>query len=184
MRLPNLVRAATGVLLATSLSGCAPSDASAPPQPAATFAAPYATDEEALAAAEEAYTEYTRVSDQILHDGGADAERLAEVAVGSFLEESLVELREFESNGYRATGEVVSSDFVLQRYSPKTGPLELISVYLCSDVSAVEIFDSSGISLVANERDDLATMQVAFTFNNERRQLLVSDQQLWASGTC
>lgn len=184
MRLPNLVRVSVGMLLLTLLSGCTPSDASAPPEPTSTFVAPYATDEEALAAAEAAYAEYSRVSDQVLNEGGAQPERLTATTTGDFLDDSLGGLREFEAAGYRSTGSATNSSFVLQRYSPGAGPIEIIVIYLCNDVSAVEILDGSGNSVVNSERDDLATMQVSFTFDEAQETLLIADQQLWESGTC
>lgn len=184
MRLPNLVHASVGVLLLALLSGCTPSDAITPPQPTATFVAPYATDEEALAAAEVAYAEYSRVSDEVLIDGGAGADRLASVAIGDFLETSMEEMSDFEANGYSAVGTTSSSNFVLQRYSPGAGPIDIIAVYLCSDVSGTDVLDAAGASLVEGDRDDVSTFQVTFTLVEPGTQLLVADQLLWKSGEC
>ncbi|GAA1206653.1 hypothetical protein [Rhodoglobus aureus] len=184
MRLPNLVRAAGGALLLALLSGCAPSDASTPPEPIATFVAPYATDEEALAAAEEAYAEYVRVSAEILLEGGADPERLGDVVVGEFLESSIVGLRKFAEEGKTQTGTSIVGNAELQRYSPTSGPRELITIYVCRNISAVDVLDSSGKSIVTSERDDSSIMQVTFDYNEPRDALLVSDQQLWSKGKC
>jgi len=166
------------------LSGCVPPGAATSPEPTATFVAPYATDEEALAAAEEAYAEYTRVLEQILLEGGVEPERLEAAATGDFLTDSIEGLREFEAVGYRSTGETEYSNYLLQRYSPNAGPLEVVSIYLCSDVSGVDIQDASGKSVVDRNREDLATMQVSFSFDETRDSLLITDQQLWKSGEC
>ncbi|MBH0099470.1 hypothetical protein I6E68_10010 [Salinibacterium sp. NSLL150] len=184
MRLPNLVRVSGGVLLLVLLSGCVPSDATPPPEQTASFVAPYASDEEALAAAEEAYAEYSRVSDEILIEGGADPQRLGAVATGDFLNVSIEEMREFEAEGYRATGITTYSDLVLQRYSPGAGPIDIIGLYLCSDVSGTDVLDAAGKSIIEPTRDDVSTMQVTFTFIEADAQLVVSDQQLWESGVC
>jgi hypothetical protein len=184
MRLPNLVRVTGGALLLALLSGCVPPGAATPPEPTATFVAPYATDEEALAAAETAYAEYTRVSDQIFVDGGARPERLAEVAVGSFLELSIESYEGFEQEGKSRIGAPTASDFILQRYSPGTGPKEVLTVYVCRDVSSVDVLDSDGISLVREGRADRSTMQVTFDWDSARTRLLVSDQQLWGTADC
>jgi len=184
MRLPNLVYAAGGALLLALLSGCAPSDASPPPDPAATFVAPYANDEEALAAAEEAYAEYTRVMAVILTDGGENATRLETVAAGDFLEASIGGLEEFESKGGRASGRVVNSDFQLQRYSSSGSASEVITVYLCSNVSALVLKNAEGESLVAEGRPDMSILQATFDFDNQRAVLLVSDVDVWSAGEC
>jgi hypothetical protein len=184
MRLPNILPAAGGVLFLSLLSGCAPSDTSTPPEPTETFVAPYATDEEALAAAEEAYAAYTSISDQIFVDGGADAERLSDVAVGSFLELSIESYGSFEQDGKSRTGAPTASDFTLQRYSPGTGPKEVLTVYVCRDVSNVDVLGADGVSLVREGRADRSTMQVTFDWDSTSTRLLVSDQQLWESGNC
>lgn len=184
MRFSNLAPLTIGVLLLASLSGCAPSGTPESPEPTATFVAPYATDEEALAAAEEAYAEYLRVSDEVVIDGGADEERLESVATGRFLEKSMEEMREFSANGYRASGTTSFSDIALQRYSSSVGPTDLISVYLCSDVSGTDVLNANGESLVADSREDLATLQVTFSLDEPEKKLLVSDQLLWKSGEC
>lgn len=184
MRLPNLVHAAGAVLLATFLSGCTPSDAVAPPEPAPTFVAPYATDEEALAAAEAAYAEYTTVMAEILVDGGKNPSRLGAVAVGKFLDASVVGLEDFESKGGRASGAVINSEFKLQRYSSTGSESEVITVYLCSNVSGLVLEDADGKSLVAEGRPDMSTLQATFDFDTQGEALLLSDVDVWSAGEC
>lgn len=184
MRLPNLVRVSGGVLLLVLLSGCVPSDATPPPEQTASFVAPYASDEEALAAAEEAYAEYVRVSGEILEQGGADPERLETVVTGDFLASSIEGLREFEEAGKRQTGESKVGNAELQRYSPSGGSREIITIYVCRNISGVDVLDSSGQSVVSPERDHSSIMQVTFDYVEDRAALMVSDQLLWSSGEC
>ncbi|MBH0115767.1 hypothetical protein I6E52_02780 [Salinibacterium sp. NG253] len=184
MRQPNLLRLSIGALLLASLSGCVPSDATTPPAPTSTFVAPYATDEEALAAAEEAYAEYTRVVGEILQDGGANPTRLESVAVGAFLDASVDGLEEFAAKGGQASGDVRNNAFELQRYSPRGSTAEVITVYLCSNVSGLDLTDQDGNSLVSDDRPDESTMQVTFDFSVERQLLLVSDVEVWSAGEC
>ncbi|WP_010206268.1 hypothetical protein [Salinibacterium sp. PAMC 21357] len=184
MRLPNLVRGSVGMLLLASLSGCTPTDAPAPPEPISTFVAPYATDEEALAAAEVAYAEYVRVSSEILNEGGVNPERLAEVVTGEFLESSIEGLKEFHDAGRTQSGASKIGASELQRYSPTGGPREIVTIYVCRNISEVGVFDSSGISIVAPERADSSTMQVTFDYVEAGEALLVSDQLLWGDGEC
>jgi hypothetical protein len=184
MRLPNLLPAAGGVLFLSLLSGCAPSDTSTPPEPTETFVAPYATDEEALAAAEQAYGAFVRLSTEILTQGGAEPERLERVVTGDFLESSIEGLRKFREEGKTQTGTSKIVDAELQRYSPTSGSREVITIYVCRDISAVDVFDASGHSTVTPGRDDSSIMQVTFDYDDTREVLLVSDQQLWGEGEC
>ncbi|MGJ8722265.1 MAG: hypothetical protein ACSHW9_10500 [Salinibacterium amurskyense] len=184
MRLPNLVRASVGVLLLVVLSGCTPSDAIAPPEPTATFVAPYATDEEALAAAEAAYAEYVEVSTAVLTEGGAEPERLARVITGEFLETSIEGAEKFAEAGKTQKGTSTIGGAELQRYSPTGGAKEVITIYVCRNISKVDVLDSSGNSTVQDGREDSSIMQVTFDFVVAEQKLLVSDQQLWGAGNC
>lgn len=184
MRLSNLAPLTIGVLLLASLSGCAPSGTPESPEPTGTFVAPYATDEEALAAAEEAYAEYTRVMGEVLHESGANASRLESVAVGTFLDASVEDLENFAKQGGRATGQVANSGFELQRYSPNGSTSEVITVYLCADVSELELLDADGNSLVTENRPDQSRLQATFDFSVERQVLLVSEVEVWSAGQC
>ncbi|QYH35871.1 hypothetical protein [Salinibacterium sp. M195] len=184
MRLPNPVRLTIAAVLLASLSGCVPSAATTPPEPTSTFVAPYATDEEALAAAEEAYGEYTRVMGRILEDGGQNSSRLEAVAVGTFLDATVDGLQKFAEKGGRATGDVRNTEFELQRYSPSGSSAEVITVYMCSDVSDLKLQDANGNSLVADDRQDRSVLQVTFDFSVEQQVLLVSDVDVWGAGEC
>ncbi|MGV8877249.1 MAG: hypothetical protein ACOH1K_07040, partial [Rhodoglobus sp.] len=154
------------------------------PEPTTTFVAPYATDEEALAAAEVAYTEYMSVTNQIFVDSGADPERMSAVAAGPFLQMSIESFGDFARERQQRVGIPTASSFTLQRYSPDSGPGEILTVYLCRDVSNVDVLDAQGNSLVLESRADRSTMQVTFDWDSARQRLLVSDQQLWESGKC
>lgn len=184
MRLPNLVRASVGVLLLVVLSGCTPSDAIAPPEPTATFVAPYATDEEALAAAEAAYAEYTRISGEILRDGGKDAERIFEIAVGDFAQENFDGMENLEERGGYSTGVATFDQVELQRYSATGGDREIITIYVCHDVSAVDVLDSAGVSVVPDDRLDRSRMEATFDFDRLSNSLKISSRENWPDPEC
>ncbi|MEH6781672.1 MAG: hypothetical protein V7618_08915 [Rhodoglobus sp.] len=184
MRFSNLAPLTIGVLLLASLSGCAPSGTPESPEPTATFVAPYATDEEALAAAEEAYAEYLRVSNEILHAGGTDPERLSTVAVGPFLDSSIDSFKEQQAEGHIVTGKSSIRSVELQRYS-RTGPSrEMITVYLCEDLSLVDVMDSKGKSVVSPDRGDSILLQVTFDFVESSSALMVAGSEKWSDEPC
>ncbi|MGV8913027.1 MAG: hypothetical protein ACOH14_10485 [Rhodoglobus sp.] len=178
MRLPNLVRVSGGALLLALLSGCVPSDAATSPDPTPTFVAPYATDEEALEAAEAAYAEYVRVINFHLHEGVVDNGLLAAVAVGAELDGLIESHTRLSQNGTRSVGDVKFDDVTLQRYSKDGSHHEIIVIYVCENLSGVYLVGPDGERIV---EDDFGTelVQVTFDLTDDQNFLLVSDRNPW-----
>src|SRR4051812_14875779 len=63
--------------LGLALAGCVPSEPPVTSPPTSDAQPVFASDEEALAAAEEAYGAYIAMVDEILRNGGDDGDRLA-----------------------------------------------------------------------------------------------------------
>jgi hypothetical protein len=183
MRLPNLVRAAVGALLLALLTGCAPSDAPPPPEPTATFVAPYASDEEALAAAEEAYAEYLRVINLTLRTAAVDRALLGSVAVGAELEDAIDVYSRLASEGKHSTADITFDQSTLQRYSRDGSPKEIVTIYACEDLSEAYLLDSDGDRV---KKDDVPPrmVQVSFDYSVDQEKLLLSDRQPWKQSTC
>ncbi|MEV8253748.1 hypothetical protein AB0O95_07255 [Rhodoglobus sp. NPDC076762] len=182
MRLPNLVTLSIGAFLVASLSGCVPSDPVLP-QPTSTFVAPYATDEEALAAAEEAYAEYTRVSLETYREGVTDPTALSSVASGEHLVELLEEFEERVADGRYLVGDESFDQVVLQRYSRDSSPNEVIAVYLCDDLSELSIY-RDGEKIGPEAPVTAMTMQVVFDLSPDSNTLLVSARDIWSTDAC
>ena len=183
MRLPNLVRAAVGALLLALLTGCAPSDAPPPPEPTATFVAPYASDEEALAAAEEAYAEYLRVSAAIHIKGLGDPASLSTIATGQHLAELLDEFDRLQAAQQYILGEQSFDEVMLQRYSRDGSTKEILAVYLCDDLSDLAIFQGDE-KIGPPEPVAPALMQVVFDYSRDSKSLLVSTREIWSKASC
>ena len=92
------------IVAALSVSACAPPAPAEPPKASPSSTALFASDEEALAAAEEAYREYQHVSDAIYIDGGADPERLLEIATQAKYEYEKSGYDKIRALGYHSTG--------------------------------------------------------------------------------
>ncbi|MBH0054550.1 hypothetical protein I6E74_10280 [Salinibacterium sp. SWN139] len=178
MRLPNLVRASVGVLLLAVLSGCTPSDAITSPEPTATFVAPYATDEEALAAAEAAYADYVSVINTHLNDSIVDEDLLATVATGAELASLIESHTRLADAGTRSVGEVTFDQTKLQRYSTDGSLREILVVYVCEDLSDVYLVNEDG-SRVTDEAFSTELAQVTFDYSVALGALLVSDRDPW-----
>lgn len=166
--------------LALALTGCAPASKGVAPEPTAV-AAPFASEEEALAAAVEAYARFLKVADSIGRDGGANADRLEQVASGEFLSMSVEGLSNWEADGWRQIGSSTFRDVVLQQFS--AGPMAAVVVYLCHDVSDIQVLDTEGRSVVSSDRPDTNYMQVVFDLEADG-VLRVSDRQRWDDRKC
>jgi hypothetical protein len=144
----------------------------------------FSSEEEALAAAEEAYREYVRVADQIFVEGGAHPERLAEVATGEQLATELTGFAEIAASGYRSTGGTLFDQLRIQSVAPPNVNKAAVIVYLCEDVSFVDVLDSSGRSVVSASRPNRVTYEVSFDLVAPRRPSLVVSLKVPWSDAC
>ena len=172
------MRFAVVVLSVLLLTGCVGSDPPVTPAPTPSSTPLFASDAEALKAAEAAYKRFNDVADQILHDGGADPDRLKAVATGSLLKENLEGFKEARSKGLRSTGAVIARDIDLQ--SVNSDPSEAVVIYVCEDVSGVDLLDSSGTSVVKPNRPDSQLFEVTFS-EIKLGALLPSRHEAWSS---
>lgn len=85
MRLQNFTYLAGGALLLALLSGCASIGAITPPEGTSIYFTPYATDEEALAAAETTYEKYLEIMSATMR-GAENGDRLGRSYDGTALD--------------------------------------------------------------------------------------------------
>ena len=173
---------ALAVLLAT-LSGCGTDTPVEIPTQQPTSTPIFASDEEALAAAQEAYAAYLSVSDEVFRQGGGAQESLNQVAIGSALAGALSDAAEFKDSSIHATGETELDAFTLQSYSRAVVPDEtVVAAYACENIENVGLVDREGNSLVKEGRPNLQEFQVVLTFSSERNRLLLSERDPWGGG--
>jgi hypothetical protein len=178
----------TGVAIACSailLSGCAKPDPVVTPAPASSSKPLFATDADALAAATKAYAAYLRMSDQILHDGGSNPERLETVETGKLLEADQKALLQVHDRGIRGAGVTKFDDVKLQQHErDQNDGNVLVVVYLCEDVTEADLTDSTGVSIVSPDRQTRTVYQVTFETPSKSGPLLVSDKEKWRDSAC
>lgn len=170
------------VLAASALivSGCS-SEAAVPSAPPAAEAEPlFASDEEALEAAEAAYREYLAVSDRIYGDGD-DTAMLSEVAVGSVLEEDLARAEQFRSDKVRTSGATELIDLRLQQHLQGDVTSTEVLAYGCVDTASVTIVDSQGTDIGDPEREATATYELRF-IPSQDGELLLAESEFWKAG--
>jgi hypothetical protein len=161
-------------LIVLSLAGCAAVQQEPPVATVAVEEQPlFASEEEALAAAQAAYTQYLAVSDQIARDGGANPERLEGLVTKSMYTSELGTQNSFAQRGIVMTGSMSADTLHLQAVTGKT-----VSMYLC--------LDSSGASLLNSKSQEVGTKTrwplLVTLESTPAGELLLADSQTW-SGT-
>jgi len=179
MRLAPLALAAALLL---TLAGCVPSThPSASPRASATPV--FASDADALAAAEKAYAAYLKVSDEILIDGGSRPERLEPYVSASLYAEEKKGFEQTAANGWHSTGGTSYDHFSLEAYDPSDRDA-FVTAYVCSDVSRVDVLDSRGVSVVSPNRPERTAFEVTFALAHSRTLVLASNDVWTGDGVC
>jgi hypothetical protein len=185
-RMRMVVRSAGAVValcVALSAAGCTQPPTAPSPSPTPSATPLFESDAAALAAAEEAYAAYLAVTDQVFAEGGTGLERLDTVAAGALLEADRTGLLEAAAAGYRSTGTTTFSATSLQRFGTDSEGMAELVVYLCEDVSDVDVLDGSGNSVVSVDRPDQVRYQVSFSSSRDKT-LVVSNKEVWGDGGC
>jgi hypothetical protein len=167
------------VALTLALTGCGGVDKRAHKSDSAhSSTAAFASEEEALAAAVAAYGRFTSVSDEIGQAGGVGSERLMAVATGEFVARTIDGYRDWNDKGWRQIGSKTFHDASIQSIVPNG-----VVVYLCEDISDVDVVDSTGTSVVSATRVDTYFFQVALEIAPESG-LVVSGRERWDDRAC
>ena len=178
-RVPALALAAIAVLV---VSGCVEAAPSEPPAPTASAEPVFASEEEALAAATEAYAAYLAVSDEVARDGWTGTGALGDVAGGDALKEDIRIAANFFDRGYIQEGSSAFDSMSIQQSTTDSSDL-IITTYVCLDVSAVDILDADGRSVVPGDRADRYPLELMFaTDSSIGRGFILVRSDSW-SGT-
>ena len=163
-----------GVLLA--LSGCVGEEPlpTLPPTPTATPI--FASEEDALAAAEAAYAEYLDVASMITADYGENPQRIAPYVTETQLANELDTAEYYRTNGFRVEGVPAVTNAVLQQYD-QDGPVAYVAFYVCLDVSSTRVLDRDGLD-VTPARQDIGALEVLMV-GPSARELKIESSQLW-----
>lgn len=172
--------AAVALSLSLGLAACTPEPApiAVPPQPSSTPL--FASEEEALAAAEEAYASYVTTLDDLGHRGWDEPSVLEEVATGSVLTNDKARAVEYANAGVSQVGAAQFTISSLQSYSA-VPPLE-ISFYVCLDVAEVDLIGADGVSLISGNRADVVPLEVSVT-GESVAALRVERSELWSGAS-
>lgn len=172
--------AGAALALAVALAGCAASPEPAP-TPTKTAAAPiFGSDEEAFAAAEEAYGHFRRALTAATSKGSVEGVDFSDVAVGEGLEQANEALASYEEAGNHTSGDVTFDVRQHVQYfeDPRRGAV--VQVNICEDISQLDVLDADGKSVVREGRTEIVPYEVILE-GMSPDELKVSDR--WARGT-
>ncbi len=160
---------ATAALLLAAMTACSDGkDSSAtgtpsPTSPAGTTASssptPPTDSELASEAASNLVTKYYAVRDALRQNPTTPLARLTTVAIGPELNAQRVLFKRERADGWHQTGDTriaeLNVDAVdLTNTDPKAGRLPTAQVDVCYDVSAVDVLDAEGKSVITKDRPD------------------------------
>ena len=165
--------AAAGAL-ALVLTGCVGSPAPSP-SPTPSEAAPvFASDEEALAAAVEAYELYSAASKSVTDDGGVEPERVDPYVTESLATALHEEFAAFRESGVRSTGPLATDTESLVEWSQE-GDSAAVSIYFCRDVSGVRVVDTAGKDVTPADREERVPSQAFLVSTSKEPETLIVD---------
>ena len=159
---------ATAVFLLAAMAACG-SDSDAEPAPTPTSSevsptsaapsTPGTPEESAASAAEVAVGDYYALTDLLLQDDAVSLDRLKEVAISTQLSAQKNFLMTERAAGTQQRGDTKIAETKVQSVSldnsdPKAGRVPSVTIDVCWDVSAVDVVDASGKSMVPADRPD------------------------------
>jgi len=162
------------------LSGCVAPQSIVMPTSAQTSTPVFASDEEALAAATAAYTEYLRVEDLIAQDGGATPERMKDLVTPEWLNHETATFGDFAKTGHKQVGSSVLKNFTLQSYEDSGKAGGQISAYVCVDFSGTSFVDAGGADVTPAGRPTNGSLEVVLSTGTSRPATFrISGSEQW-----
>jgi hypothetical protein len=168
------------IAAALSLGACQQQHTPIVPSPAPSATPIFASDDEALAAAEEAYRAFQQTSDQILADGGENPERLEGFATPEAIAVEREGYAELKSKDWRASGHTLIDSVTLESYTVGATPDETrVVVYACVDLSETKLTDAGGTSVVSPDRKSRLPFETSFAYSEDVGRLLLDSKLAW-----
>ncbi|MDJ0339480.1 hypothetical protein [Cryobacterium sp. PH31-O1] len=188
----SAVRSAAALFLAVgALSGCsavpapAPTD-SAAPVPAATSAPTetppiFASNEEALAAAKAAYSNYLAAGDTAGEIGSDSWIGFLALSTGTEHDATVQSKELMKERGWSFIGVTRFDSMTVQSSRPLADSTWEIRTYLCLDLRDTDTVNEAGDSVVKENGSLRSPMVVVFvTANANSNQLLISESPIWS----
>ena len=169
--------ALAGVLLL--LAGCGEPTPTPTPTDAASEPV-FASEEEALAAAEELFAKYVAASDLMGTSGGNDLSGFEGILTENQLADETDQANDLLAAGKRLVGSNAFFEFRLQQLDQSDPPHVYLQAYLCADLSNVKYVDAQGVE--TSPSPDAVHLPIEAIFvdaPDEPTRLLIEDVRSW-----
>lgn len=177
MRTAPALLVASVLLLA--LSSCVRDDDPVIPTPLPSSTPIFASDEEALAAAEEAYGAYLTASDEVGASGGVDLSPLEPLVTDGMFTQLVDSAKQYTDARVHTAGSSTFDSLELQQYIDNGDGSANVSVYVCLDVSHLVVLDESDNDVTPSGRDPRLALEVAFLVSESGDEILLERSDLW-----
>jgi hypothetical protein len=161
------------------LPGCTGDAPIVLPSPESSTAPVFATDEEALAAAEAAYGEYLAASSTISSKEGSTADGLRQFVTDDYFVEVKASVERFNNDGREQQGKPTFDSITLQQFADTYIEPVVVVVYLCVDVSATTFVDAKGNDQTPPDRALRVPLEVSFVGVERTKRLLIDSSEAW-----
>ena len=182
---PRATAAVLSCALLLGTAACASPDGDAPrasttaPSAAATDEPIYASDEEALAAAVEAYEAYSEMSNRIANAGGEGSESIATLVTEDVNEALQAEFAAIREGELRTVGTTIVYGGLLEAWETSEAEIEASALF-CRDVSGTRVVRKDGSDATAPDRDVIQAVRVTFVSGpGNPNDLLISGVERW-----
>lgn len=160
------------LLAVVMLTGCATPTPMPTAPPAPSEAPVFASDEEALAAAEEAYGAYMSAADEVIRGGGLSPELVEPYLSADLYQRDRESFEQFADNGWTGTGQATFT-MRLQDFDS-----HVVISYVCDDYSQTDVVNGRGESVVDPNRTRRFPHEVTFSVPEMR----IVSKELWNGG--
>lgn len=166
-------------LAALSLSGCSgpPAPTAASPSPTATTV--FASEEEALAAATEAYAAYQAALD--IAYSTYDVSQLMNLATKAEVDGVRESVAEWEAEKKRQVGTTGTHGVRLVGDITDVIRSGNTQIYVCLDVVGIDVVDENGASVVDDSQIDTYPMIASLDWSTSGSRLIVAGEDVWTA---
>ena len=167
------------------LSGCVPQEPVITPEPEPSSTPVFASDEEALAAATDAYAKYLEVYNAVAQDGGNSPDRLGSVVTSEWLQRESDSFEKFAQSGQRQVGDATFDNAQFQMRSSDEAGHEEVKIYVCWDLTGISFVDTSGHAVQSANNPRVPLELLLESGPTKPLPLLVAEIAPWSgTGVC
>ena len=170
------------VVIVAALVGCADATRIPPPEPSSAIEPLFASDEEALEAATEAYEQYLVASSSVTASADLSVEPIEDLVTAAYLDREIPALGAYSDGGFRSVGSTRLLSSELQQFFEDGSGQSTVIIYVCLDVSGIRLVDESGADVTPTDRANVVGLEVEMITGSDETGslLLVNRSEQWA----